>query len=252
VKLVDAHCHLDFDEFAADREAVITRAQSAGVEHIVIPGVRSGHWQRIADLCNQSNLHACYGLHPYYADQHTTGDLDKLDQQLAEHSSVAVGECGLDYRDGQPDKILQLKFFTAQLDIAQRHSKPVVIHSVRATEDVILNLKRHSVLRGMVHSYSGSLEQARQLIDAGFYISLGGSITYQRANRLHKVAAGIPLESLLLETDAPDQPDSLHNAERNEPSYLINVLNFIAELRKESPDEIAKQTTANARLLFDF
>ena len=252
MKLVDAHCHLDFDAFEHDRDAVITRAQATGIEHIVIPGVKAEHWQRITRLCDRAELHACYGLHPYYADQHQADDLDKLERQIAGHPCVALGECGLDYRDGQPGKILQHKFFTAQLDIARQYNKPVVIHSVRATEDVILAVKNRAGLRGMVHSYSGSLEQAMQLVELGFYISLGGSTTFERAKRLHKVAAGIPLESLLLETDAPDQPDSLHHGERNEPAYLINTLNFIAELRTETPELIAEQTTANARRLFEF
>jgi TatD DNase family protein len=251
VKLVDAHCHLDFEAFADDREAVIARARDAGVEHIVIPGVKAGDWQRIEHLCSRPGLHACYGLHPYYVDQHTISDLDKLDRQLGEHSCVALGECGLDYRDGQADKAQQLRFFTAQLELAQQHEKPLVIHSVRATEDVIVKLKNQPKLRGMIHSYSGSLEQAMQLIENGFYISLGGSVTYERAKRLHKVAAGIPLESILLETDAPDQPDTRHNGERNEPAYLINTLNFIAQLRNESAENIAEQTTANASRLFN-
>ena len=250
MKLVDAHCHLDFDSFEHDRDSVINRARAEGIEDIVVPGVKAEHWQRISDLCKRPGLHACYGLHPYHADTHTIQDLDKLERQLDKQPGVALGECGLDYRDGQPDKYVQNKFFTAQLDIARQHDKPVVIHSVRATEDVILNLNNYPALRGMVHSYSGSLEQARLLIEKGFYISLGGSVTYKNANRLHKVAAGIPLDSLLLETDAPDQPDSLHHGKRNEPSYLINVLNFISELRGESPECIAEQTTANARRLF--
>jgi TatD DNase family protein len=170
---------------------------------------------------------------------------------LSTQACVALGECGLDYRDGQPDKQLQLKFFTAQLNIAQDHSLPVVIHSVRATEDVIRLLKAYPKLSGMVHSYSGSIEQANQLIDMGFYISLGGSMTYPRASKTHKVAAQCRLDRLLLETDSPDQPDVTHQNERNEPAFLCNVLDYLAELRTEPADEIAKQTTANTLRLFN-
>ncbi len=249
--MIDAHCHLDFEAFDDDREAVIKRAEAAGIEHIIIPGVKSEHWGRITKLCERSNLHACYGLHPYYVDLHSNADLSKLEQQLSAQDCVALGECGLDYRDGQPEKQLQLKFFKAQLDIANNHNKPVVIHSVRATEDVIRLLKEYPELTGMIHSYSGSAEQAKQLINMGFYISLGGSITYPQATKTRKAAAQIDLSHLLIETDSPDQPDALHKNERNEPAFLSNVLHCLTELRTESADEIAAQTTKNARRLFN-
>ena len=249
--MIDAHCHLDFEAFDNDREAVLERAEAAGIEHIIIPGVKSEHWGRITELCERSNLHACYGLHPYYVNQHSDTDLLKLDQQLSTQDCVALGECGLDYREAQAEKQLQLKFFRAQLDIAKNHNKPVVIHSVRATEDVIRILKEFPKLTGMIHSYSGSAEQAKQLIDIGFYISLGGNITYPRANKTRKAAATITLDHLLIETDSPDQPDALHKNERNEPAFLGNVLNSLSEIRMESAIDIEAQTTQNARRLFN-
>lgn len=248
--MIDAHCHLDFEIFDSDREAVIQRAEAAGVDHIVIPGVKAMHWSRIADLCEQPNLHACFGLHPYYVAEHNKSALHKLDYQLATQDCVALGECGLDYREGQPDKQLQLEFFRAQLAIAEDHNKPVVIHSVRATEEVIHILKQHPTLRCMIHSYSGSIEQAHQLVDMGFYISLGGNVTYPKANKLRTLAAAIPLKNILIETDAPDQPDITHRNGRNEPAYLCNVLTALTKLRTESADDIAAQTTENARRLF--
>ncbi len=250
MKLVDAHCHLDFECFDGDRDAVIQRAHDAGVQNIIIPGVKSLHWQRISQLCEQAQLHACYGIHPYFVAQHSTDDLNLLAQTLATHQNVALGECGLDYREGQPDKQLQITFFTAQLEIAQAQHKPVVIHSVRATEDVIRILKDYSKLTGMIHSYSGSFAQARQLIDMGFYISLGGSISYERASKLRKLAANMPLDSLLIETDAPDQPDVAHAEMRNEPAYLRNVLDGLAELRNDTTQSIAEQTSRNSKQLF--
>lgn len=250
MNIIDAHCHLDFEVFDEDRDVVMQRAAMAGVEHIIVPGVRAEHWNRIADLCEQQGLHACYGLHPYYVEQHKNSDLLKLDYQLTNQDCVALGECGLDFRAGQADKQLQLKFFTAQLDIAQDHNKAVVIHSVRATEDVIRVLKTYPKLIGMVHSYSGSIEQARQLIDMGFYISLGGSITYPEAKKARALVAKIPLTGLLIETDAPDQADVRHKNERNEPAHLRNVLNCIAELRTETVEAIARQTYNNSQQLF--
>lgn len=145
---------------------------------------------------------------------------------------------------------IAIKFFEAQLIIAEEYGLPVIIHSVNATETVIKILREHKNITGMIHSYSGSLEQAKQLIDLNFYISIGGSVTYERAKKVRKVAAGIPLTALLVETDAPDQPDSLHQEQRNEPAFLINTVNAIAGLRKESVEEISRQATTNTKRLF--
>ncbi len=249
--LIDSHCHLDFEAFNRDRNTVIERARHIGIRHIVIPGVSRRNWEDIRDICTRYPLlHACYGLHPYLAAEHTSQDLQALSTWIDENSCVAVGECGLDYRKNQADRSIQLKFFHGQLDLAQTAGRPVVIHAVHATEDVIKALKHRPGMRGMVHSYSGSYEQARQLVDLGFYISFGGAITYDRARKLRATAARLPLEFILLETDAPDQPDAAHQNQRNEPAYLINVLECMAELRDESPDRIAEQTTVNARSLF--
>ena len=250
-ELIDSHCHLDFEAFEGDREEVVERARKKGIREIIIPGVKRSDWKRIRTLCDSSTqLHACYGLHPYLADEHTVDDIVRLKQWLQDNTCVAVGECGLDYREGQADRRKQMKFFKAQLDIAHTVVKPVVIHAVRATEDVINTIREFPGLRGMIHSYSGSYEQAKQLLDLGFYISLGGAITYTRASKLRTTASKTPLDSILLETDAPDQPDAAHHGKRNEPAYIINVLKTLAELRDESIDEIAAQTTRNAKALF--
>jgi TatD DNase family protein len=249
--IIDSHCHLDFDAFNCDRNAVIERACNEGIKHIIIPGVNRKNWDLIRTICdNNQQIHACYGLHPYLAGKHTDDDIIQLRHWLENNDCVAVGECGLDFRNNQADKYLQFKFFNAQLDIAHVLEKPVVIHSVRATEDVIGSIKHHPGLRGMIHSYSGSYEQALQLIDLGFYISFGGAITYDNARKLRATASSIPLDSILLETDAPDQPDANHFSQRNEPAYMVNVLKCLSELRDEPIEEIARQTTSNAKDLF--
>jgi TatD DNase family protein len=249
--IIDSHCHLDFEDFSSDRNAVIERARSKGIKQIVIPGVKCDNWHFIREICdNDPQLHACYGLHPYLAGEHTDDDITQLKHWLDNNDCVAVGECGLDYRKNQADKNLQLKFFNAQLDIAHTIDKPVVIHSVGATEDVINSIRHYPGMRGMIHSYSGSYEQAKKLIDLGFYISFGGAITYDNARKLRATASDIPLGSILLETDAPDQPDADHFNQRNEPAYLTNVLKCLSELRDEPIEEIAAQTTRNAQELF--
>jgi TatD DNase family protein len=250
-KLIDSHCHLDFDAFDKDRGEVIEYANNSGICRIIIPGVKRDDWERIRQICDQNErLHACYGLHPYLAEEHSDDDILQLRAWLNDHDCVAVGECGLDYRKNQADQHLQMKFFDAQLDIAHSCNKPVVIHAVHATTDVIRVIKNYPGLRGMVHSYSGSYEQAMQLIELQFFISLGGAITYENARKIRAAASKIPLDSILLETDAPDQPDAAHAGQRNEPAYLVNVLQCLSELRNESAEEIAEQTTANARRLF--
>ena len=251
--LIDSHCHLDFEIFDDDIDAVLTRAHENNISDIIIPGVQADTWSRILFMCSHyPGLHACYGIHPYTVATHTTDDLNTLRQWLITNPAIAVGECGLDYRQGQADRALQKTFFDAQLMIALELELPVVIHSVHATEDVIDLLKSRRGLTGMVHSYSGSYEQALQLIDMGFYISFGGAITYERASKLRKTASRLPLESILIETDAPDQPDMLHKGERNEPAYLANVLKCLCDIREENRADIVTQTSANARSLFNF
>ena len=136
-------------------------------------------------------------------------------------------------------------------EIAEEKNLPVIIHSVHATEDVIQQLRKHPKLSGMVHSYSGSYEQALQLIDMGFYLSFGGAISYDRASKLRSIASKIPLSALLIETDAPDQPDANHQHERNEPAYLVETLKVLTGLRNECSEQIAQQTTKNAKALFN-
>lgn len=252
ITLVDAHCHLDFKTFDNDRARVLQRAKENNIIDIVIPGTEKKYWDRIKSLCGKHNqLHACYGLHPYWLSSHDLHDIESLDEYINNTLPVALGECGLDFRPQQADKKTQLNFFEAQLAIANNHQLPVVIHSVKATQAVIESIKKFKNLHGMIHSYSGSYEQAKQLIDLNFFISISGSVTYDSAKKTRTVAREIPLTSLLLETDAPDQTDEKNRGKRNEPAYLINTLNTISALREESPETISSQTTLNAKILFN-
>ena len=251
IQLIDAHCHLDFEIFDDDREQVLQRAKDQNITDIIIPGTERKYWQRISELCNDKNLHASYGLHPYWINSHTKKDLTGLDRYIEDNKSVAVGECGLDFRPQQASREEQIEFYEAQLDIAKHHHLPVVIHSVKATDSVIQSIKKHKDLTGMVHSFSGSVQQAKQLIDLNFYISISGSVTHDNAKKMRAVVNAIPLSSLLLETDAPDQADSKNKNGRNEPAYLVNTLDTISELREETREDIALQTTSNAKRLFN-
>lgn len=250
--LVDSHCHLDAPEFDADRGAVIARARAAGVADQVIPAIRAGDWPALAALCaRESGLHAAYGMHPLYLAEHRDEHLALLRERLAEGKAVAVGECGLDYFVEDLPADAQRHFFRGQLALAREFDLPVIVHARRAVEEVIHTLRDHPGLRGVVHSYSGSEEQAAQLWKLGFLLGIGGPVSYSRAHRLRRIVAAMPLEFLLLESDAPDQPLAAQRGERNEPNCIAGVLDEIATLRAESRETIAEATTANACRLFN-
>jgi TatD DNase family protein len=249
--IIDSHCHLDFEVFDSDREQVLSRAFEAGVKNIIIPGVLKDTWDNIKILTqNYSHLHACYGLHPYFLDQHKSSHLDDLVHWIETENPVALGECGLDFYLKDLDKDTQQFYFEQQLDIAQQHQLPVVIHARKSTEAVITALKNRPGLSGMIHSYSGSYEQALKLIDLGFYLSFGGPITYTKANKLRNLITKLPLEYILVETDAPDQPGASYHKQRNEPSYITEVVTTIAELQDSFFEEVADITSNNAKQLF--
>jgi TatD DNase family protein len=251
LKLIDSHCHLDFPVFDSDRDQVLQRAIENNISDIVIPGTQSVYWSRIKDICNTSkHLHACYGLHPYWADIHQDEDIESLNNFIDVNKPVAIGECGLDFRKQQADKKIQLHFLEAQFAIACDRNLPVVVHAVNATETIIQTIKNFKNLHGMIHSYSGSSEQAKQLIALNFLISISGSITFDNTKKIKQVVKEIPLRSLLIETDAPDQADQNNVGKRNEPAYLINTVKAIAELKQTTINNIAEQTTANAKKLF--
>lgn len=251
MELVDSHCHLDAEEFDHDRGQVIARAREAGVVQQVVPAIDASGWTTLRDICASTDgLFPAYGMHPMFLDRHQPQHLAALADWLQSERPVAVGECGLDFFVEGLDHERQLQVFGGQLHLAREFDLPVIVHARRAVDQVIAAIRRTGGLRGVVHSWSGSNEQARQLWKLGFLLGLGGPVTYPRANRLRTLAATMPLEYLLLETDAPDQPDVEHRGQRNEPARLPLVCNTIAALRGTSPAHIAEATTANARQLF--
>ena len=249
--LVDSHCHLDADEFAADRGAVIERARAAGVTAQVLPATHADEWPQLREAAAlDPGLHAAYGLHPMFLAHHRPAHLDRLGDWIERERPVAVGECGLDFHVDGLDPGAQAHYFEGQLRIARDHDLPVIVHARRAVDQVTAAIRRIGGLRGVVHSFSGSRQQADRLWELGFLVGLGGPVTYERANRLRRLAATIPLERLLLETDAPDQPDACIRGQRNEPARLRVVCEAIASLRGVEPSEVAAATSANARRLF--
>ena len=250
--LFDSHVHLDAPGFDADRRRVLHSAREAGVEEMLVPTVAAAGWSKLHDLCAaEAGLYPAYGLHPCYLSQHTDDDLALLEDWLHTHPAAAVGECGLDHFEDGLDRERQLRLLQRQFEIARGFDLPLVVHARRAFAQVITALREFGKpLRGVVHSFSGSLEQAHELWRLGFSVGIGGPVTYERARRLRRTVAALPIECLLLETDAPDQTGARHRGQRNEPAFIVEVLECVAALRNEDPADLARATTANARRLF--
>ena len=251
MRLIDSHSHFDAAEFDADRAEAHARARAAGVAGQVVPAVDAAGWPKLRQVCrDHAGLYPAYGLHPMYLQAHRPQHLADLRTWIERERPVAIGECGLDYFVEGLDADSQQRYFDGQLALAREFELPVIVHARRAVDAVIAAIRRVGGLTGVVHSFSGSAEQAAQLHTLGFLLGIGGPVTYERANRLRKTVATMPLEQLLLETDSPDQPGTAHRGERNEPAYLGEVLEVVAGLRGMAPDTLANATSANARRLF--
>ncbi|GAB4359074.1 MAG: TatD family hydrolase [Gammaproteobacteria bacterium] len=247
MELVDTHCHIDVGEFDADRPQVLQRCRERGIRRLVVPAVMAAGWEALLALCrSEPGLYPALGLHPVYLDLHQSKDLEALGEWLDRHDPVAVGEIGLDFYIEELDRERQQRLFEAQLSVARDAGKPVLLHVRKAHDAVIASLRRIRVPGGIVHAFNGSLPQARQYQDLGFGLGFGGTLTYPRSQRIRGLARELPLESIVLETDAPDMAVAAHRGERNSPEYLLDVLQALAEVRDQPPEEIATQTTANA------
>ena len=251
LRLIDSHCHLDVAQFDPDRAEVLARARASGVVAQVVPATHRAAWPNLEALCAaHGELHPALGLHPMFLGEHAREDLDRLHDRIVARRPVAIGECGLDHFVEGLDPDLQALYFEGQLKLARSVDLPVIIHARRAVDAVIATLRRFDGIRGVVHSFSGSPQQARQLWDLGIHVGIGGPVTYARAQRLRRTVAGLPAEQLLLETDAPDQPGDAHRGERSEPAHLTEICATVAALRHEDAAAVAAQTTANTARLF--
>ena len=249
--IFDSHSHIDAPEFDPDRDEVIMRAESAGVRQQLVPAIDHAGWPKLKSICAAwPGLLPAFGLHPMFLDRHRPEHLEALQEWIEREHPTAVGECGLDFFVDGLDADSQRMYFRRQLEIARDFELPVVLHARRAVEEVIATIRSVGRLRGVIHSYSGSEEQAAQLFGLGFMLGIGGPVTYERATRLRRIVSTMPLEFLLLETDSPDQPDSLHRGQRNEPALIVTVLESVARLRQMDPEAVADATCDNARRLF--
>ena len=254
--LIDTHCHLDAAEFAADRDAIVTAARVAGVSAVVIPAVGTGNFSAVRDCCQRyTQCYPAYGLHPLYLERAGDADLVILRDWLASESGgalppVAVGEIGLDFHQPGFDVLRQQHFFVEQLKIAREFDLPVLLHVRRAVDQVLKGLRQIGVKRGIAHAFNGSRQQADELIRLGFKLGFGGAMTYPGSTRIRKLAGTLPIDAIVLETDAPDIPPCWLACGRNTPAELPRIADILAELRGVSSAEIHAATSANARTLW--
>jgi TatD DNase family protein len=263
MRLIDTHCHLDADEFDADRPQVIERARRAGVRCIVIPAVTRAGFGKVRELAH-ATPGACYalGIHPLYVDQAEESDVDALaeclDAARDDPRLVAIGEIGLDFFvpafSAPALRSRQEWFYARQLDLAERFGLPVLLH-VRRSQDVLLkHLRRRPPIGGIAHAFNGSFQQAEQFLGLGFALGMGGAMTYARALQIRRLAAQLPPSALVLETDAPDlapawlgrQGDGPPRAVRNEPAQVAGIAQALAEVRQCAVCDLVEQCALNA------
>lgn len=247
--LIDTHAHLDIDSFDTDREQVIKRAFDSGVSVIVnasfdLPSSR----RSVALAAKYPGIYALVGIHPHDVGGVADNYLEELGGLAKSPAVVALGEIGLDYYRDLSPRPAQQKVFREQLALARELEMPVVIHDRDAHRDVMDILRRDGVPRrgGIMHCYSGSWEMARECMKLGFYISFAGPVTFPNSARLKEVAAKLPLDRMLVETDCPYLAPQAHRGKRNEPAYVRFVVEEIARLREISPDQVAKAVLINA------
>jgi TatD DNase family protein len=260
ISWIDTHCHLDAPEFAGDRGVVRECARAAGVHHCVLPAVEVGNFAAVRELAHQHGDSYALGIHPLCTGRARDEDLDELERSLlacaGDERLVAIGEIGLDYFVQHLDAQRQEFFYRAQLTIAQRLDLPVILHVRRSADQLLKHLRRVPV-RGIAHAFNGSVQQAREFVHLGFKLGFGGTLTFERALQIRRLAVDLPLSALVLETDSPDIPphwlyrtaqqrEDGRGQGRNEPAQLPRIAQVLAELRGIDAGELARACIENA------
>ena len=262
VMWTDTHCHLDAPEFDADRDSVVSRARAAGVAQIVVPAVEAANFETVRALAHRHNFSYALGIHPLCTGRALEGDLQTLREALQVHRGdprlVAVGEIGLDHFVPGLDPQRQERFYVAQLELARELALPVILHVRRSADTLLKHLRTIRVQGGIAHAFNGSEQQALAFVDLGFKLGFGGAMTFERALQIRRLAQTLPIEAIVLETDAPDIPPhwlyrtavqrAAGETSRNEPGELPRIAATLAELRALSLVELAATTSANARV----
>ncbi len=253
MEIIDTHCHLDVTSFDKDRDDVLEQCRKQGITKIIVPAIIAKTWNNLLNLCKkEKGLYPTLGLHPIFIEQHDESDLALLENTLKNNLPVAIGEIGLDFYSKELDKNKQVMLFEQQLFLAKKYHLPVILHVRKAHDQVLQLLKKIKVKGGFCHAFNGSIQQAEKYIELGFKLGFGGTLTYTNSKKIHQLATAIPLEHIVLETDAPDMVVESHRGERNSPEYIVEALNVLATLRHKSVGFIANQTTLNANNVIDF
>jgi TatD DNase family protein len=262
--LTDTHCHLDFNWFDTDRELVVERAKTAGLKRILNPGIDLESSRRATQLAEAFDLvHAAVGLHPNDAEKWDNRSLSELRELALNPGVVAIGEIGLDYYHNRATQDLQLKVFREQLDLAAELALPVIVHNRDASADTVQVLcawqdelsRTGSLLAdrpGVLHAFSGSLEDAQRVIDHRFMLGVDGPLTYRNADGLRSVIASVPMEYILVETDSPFLTPHPFRGSRNEPKNVKYVVGKLAEINDLPVSTVEEKTTANAGRIFQW
>ncbi len=253
VRLCDTHCHLDFPEFDTVRDALLSSCVARGVAAIVVPGVVAQHWPRVLRLCAQDSvsgallLKPALGLHPCFIDQYQQGHLLQLERLLQQQSLVALGEIGLDFWRADANKELQALLFSRQLLLAKKYRLPVLLHVRKAHDQVLHQLRQGGFdCGGIVHAFSGSLQQAEHYIERGFKLGVGGGVTYPRAKKLRRTLQQLGPDHWVLETDAPDMPLAGRQGMLNRPDYLPHIFAQLLELFGGTAEQLSERLWRNS------
>jgi TatD DNase family protein len=269
--LSDSHCHVDFEVFDKDRNQILQNCLNKNIHRIIVPSIKSSNWDKTVSLCSELNselnskftihnsklLYPALGLHPYFLSDHCENDIALLKSYCDQGKVSIIGEIGLDYYLKNLDRGNQLFYFQEQLKIAKKYSLTVLIHARKSHHEIIQNIKKfstiHYPIKGIIHAFNGSMEQAKEYIKLGFKLGFGGAFTYPRAKHLRILASQLPLESIVLETDAPDMmpffSDKSIEQKRNSPENISLIFNELTKLRDEMPEVIEKQLEKNMDIL---
>lgn len=253
--LVDTHCHLDFEKFDADRDAVVSRADGAGVKRIVVPALNLDNCAAVLNLAERyPGVYAAVGIHPNSTAAWDDVWIEQLRDLAAHDKVVAIGEIGLDYHWDKSPPEVQKQAFAAQLTLALELDLPVIIHNRESDDDVLSILKRsvHSKRErpGVLHSFSSAWDVAEEAIELGYYLGFTGPVTYKSADALRDVLARTPMDRILIETDAPFLTPQAHRGQRNEPAYVVHVAEQVARVRDMNLNIVKAMTTENAACVF--
>nr|VVV03167.1 putative metal-dependent hydrolase YjjV [Aliivibrio wodanis] len=253
-EFIDSHCHLDFSPFSGNEAYYLQKAQAKGISKFIVPSVNQFNWAKVVSLSEQhESIYYALGIHPLFISSDHQAEVTSLKQFVSEHRGkcVAIGECGLDFWDKESNRDVQIDVFREQCFLAKNHQLPLIIHSRKSHDHVLKILREIKPEKGgVIHGFSGSLQQAEQFIRLGFYIGVGGVISYERAIKTKNAISKIPLEKILLETDSPDMPLNGFQGEINTPDNVVNLFEYLSVIRKEPKQTIANIVYKNTTSLF--